>query len=408
MLFKTILSSIAMCALFCASEVLAEPLRESTTLDEVMNIALQHSPLVARVGAEVAAQRAIGMEIQARENPTVDSEIRWPSPKGDDADANEVTVAVSQPLRLSDFGVRERVNGLIQAAASAEERSEILALAQRVRLAYVRACALERRAREAAQYAETTARIQSGVKRSSDAGLTSNGEELLFLAEVAKARLEVKAVEVNLKRARAELSKIAGYPITATLGRPPHRSLPDLEVLLEEGAKFPVHERAELARKLANEQVRQAELDSYGTIVPRLVYERTNERADYFGVGISVELPVNNRSAGERVRASAEGRAAEKQTAYLSGDAYRHEVAALLDELRLSSEAIVSYEEEILPALTRAAANEEQLYTAGKSTTTRLWQILAALSEAQIEVVRRAVQLALDQGELTALTGVDF
>jgi outer membrane protein TolC len=230
----------------------------------------------------------------------------------------------------------------------------------------------------------------------------------LFRAEAKKTQLELNAVTSDLKRAKAELNRIAGFVVAGALVKPPLSDPPSLPALLGSADLLPAQARAKLAVALAREQHRQSELDAYPKFSPRLVFERTNDSASYFGVGISMELPFFDRNQGERLAKNAESHAAQRFAAYLSGDSYRDEVSSLLESLQASTAFLNGYELEILPTLSQALDTEEKLFTAGKGAPVRLWQILRELSAAQREVLERLMGLYSDRIELVAITGTDF
>jgi len=382
--------------------------RNSVTISEVLDRALNESPLVASIEASIAEARAVGLTNGALENPTLDSEVRFPSSYREQRGADEVAVALSQPLRMSDFGPRRRVNELVQSIADEDRKVALLTFAQKVKLAYTKAWALERRSSELARYRETTGRIERVVQDAAEGGLLGSSEGLLFKAEAKRTKLELSALESDTKRAKAELNKISGFEVNGSLTKPPLGAPPALETLLGSAELLPAQARAKLAATLAYEQQRQAELDAYPKFAPRLVYERTNDSTSYFGVGISVELPFFNRNQGERLAKGADAAAAERFAAYLSGDAYRQEVSSLLESLKASTAVINGYEDEIIPTLIQALDAEEKLFASGKGAPTRLWQVLRELSNAQQEVLERLVRLYSDRIELVTITGTDF
>ncbi|NDC39088.1 MAG: TolC family protein [Proteobacteria bacterium] len=296
----------------------------------------------------------------------------------------------------------------MEAVVDADHRVELLVFCQRIKLAYTRAWALERRGQELSKYRDAVERIELAVKKAATAGLLSRSEELLFQAEAKKARLELSAVATDSKRARAELNKIAGFTVRGALKKPSLSRPPSIDILLGEESNLPAQSRAKLAAALAHEQARQAELDGYPKVSPRLIYERTSDYTDYLGAGISVELPFFNRNQGERLAKGAEARASERSAAYFSGEAYREEVSGLLTSLQSSTDLVMGYESEILPALNRALEAEESLFASGKGSSARLWQVLRALATAQEELLERFVRLYADRIELVTLTGTDF
>jgi cobalt-zinc-cadmium efflux system outer membrane protein len=410
MSFRILLPVAFACLAVVGSNAIADPSprKKLVTSADVLERALNESPLVTRIEASIALMRAEGLQNGTVENPVLDSEVRVPTSYGDQRGSDEVALSLSQPLRVSDFGARGNVNRLIQALADEDRRVELLTFAQKVKLAYTKAWALERRSLELARYRDTAGRIERAVQHAADGGLLGSSEGLLFRAEAKKTQLELNALTSDLKRAKAELNRIAGFAVAGTLVKPPLSDPPSLPALLGSADLLPAQARAKMAVALAREQHRQSELDAYPKFSPRLVFERTNDSASYFGVGISMELPFFDRNQGERLARNAEAHAAQRFAAYLSGDSYRDEVSSLLESLQASTAFLNGYEQEILPTLSQALDTEEKLFTAGKGAPVRLWQILRELSAAQREVLERLMGLYSDRIELVAITGTDF
>jgi outer membrane protein TolC len=83
-------------------------------------------------------------------------------------------------------------------------------------------------------------------------------------------------------------------------------------------------------------------------------------------------------------------------------------VSALRASVESAAALVEGYEKEILPTLREALRLEEQLFSSGNGTPSRLWQVLRELSAAQSEAVERLVRVYVDRVELTILTGTDF
>jgi outer membrane protein TolC len=406
-LYKAAVALMMGCAYFPLVAALASATPQ-VTVDELLDRALQESPVAKEIESKIASQRALGLQAGALENPTVDAEVRIPTSYAADRGSDEIAVSLSQPVRVSDLGVRQRVNRLVQAAASQDEKIELLAFSQKVKLGYCKVWALSRRETELKSYLETAGRVERAIGKAAAAGLMGTGEGLLFKAEALKARYELAALSADVKRARADLTKLVGFSVQGELVRPSLAGLPSAQNLGSLEGVLPAESRAQLALRLAREQQRQAELDAFPKLSPRLGYERTNDKTDFLGIGVSFELPFFDRGQGERLARGAEARAAEKTAAYFAGPGYREEVSALRASVESAAALVEGYEKEILPTLREALRLEEQLFSSGNGTPSRLWQVLRELSAAQSEAVERLVRVYVDRVELTILTGTDF
>jgi outer membrane protein TolC len=384
----------------------AEP--QSSSFSEVLTRALVDSPLVKEVAARDAERRLLGYETRTMANPTLDSELRIPESYRNERGDNEVAIALSQPLRPSDFGSRGRVADLMQRTASMEEKLALLGFSQKLKLSFAKSWALAQRVSEVKRSLERVSSIEQQVAQAAESGFVPPGEKALFKAEAVKARYQLDALLSDLQRARAELSKVAGFEVPGALLRPELGALPSSEELLGNGERLPARERASLAVKLATEQLRLAELDAYPKFAPRLVYERTNDSSEYVGVGVSIELPFFHRNQGAKSVRSAELSAAHQVNRYFSGEGFEAEVRALRSSIESSTALLTGYEREILPALREAVVGEEKLLASGQGSFFRVWQTLRELSNAEAEVVERVVGVFSNRSELALLLGVDL
>ncbi len=390
-----------------AALALPSSLNAETTLDSVLDQALNESPMVKEIEVQIATQRSVGIATTTMKNAELDAEIRFPTSSGENRGSDEIAVSLSQPLRPSDFGARARVNRLIAATAKIDRQIELLGFSQRIALAYAKAWAMKRREGELKGYLKLTSAMEQTVKSASEGGFLSPGEGLLFGAEAKKVRYQLTAISTDANRAQADLSKLVGFSVEDRLVRPEISKIPTLESLFE-NATLPTQERAKLALTLAKEQQKLSELDAYPSFAPKLVYERTNDSQDYVGLGISIDLPFSDRNQADRLVRSAEASAAQSQNRYFAGDGFKNEVRALSESLSASAALLNGYEEEIIPMLQEALRAEEKMLNSGQGSVFRVWQTLRELSSAEEETIERLIKFYTDKTELVVLTGTDF
>lgn len=400
--------------LFCliATSIVA-PLTSSAapqtlSVQEVLSRALETSPLVAEVEARIAAERGSGLDLGRWSNPTLDSEVRIPSHTDGANDNNEVAVSLSQPMRISDFGLRQRINGIIQDAADVKRKMEVLEAAQSIRLAFVKTWALENRAASLIESEQRASRYEALVKRGMENGLFGGGESHLFRAEILSLRNRKRALQSDAARSRAELQRQAGFIIDAPLAKPPVGSLPAIGELIKTNSSLPARARAELLVKLAHAQQRLARLDSAPTFAPRFVYERNSDAVNYFGVGVSVDLPFFDRNQGERLQRHAEASAADRMLVYMSGDGFTQQVTALHGALSASLTSVRSTESEILPALREALTAQERQLESGQGSVFQVWQVLREVMHAEDEATSDFLRAHADRAELATIIGQEI
>lgn len=380
----------------------------SVTLEEVLAYAIDQSPSVQEIESRIAQRRAEGIELSILKNPEVDSEIGFPVSYDEKRGSNEASVSLSQPLRLSNFGLRQRINKIISKSADSEKSLEILSLTQNIKLAYVKGWVLQERILQLDLSLKRAQSISNYVQDGITRGLFGVAESSLFKFENESLEAEKLGLGGDLERARAELLHRSGLSIK-------NKKLLPLQLreiaqgdLENEAKDLPVVKRVNLLAELANEQHRLSRLDSFPQFAPRLVYSRNDEGSDYVGVGISVELPFFDRNQAERLRRGAEVRAARSVEQYYSGPQFNEELFSLLKSTQLSQKEVRAYEEKVLPALREALQASDKQLKAGQGSLLQTWQLLQQLRETQARALELWSKAISERAELSILVGKDL
>lgn len=405
------LFSLVLCSVFCTvfSNASKAEIQESKTIrfEALFEQALIKSPVLSDMRAQIQMQRGASITNSTLENPVLDAEIRKPhSPNGERGE-DEIALSLSQPLRVSDFGSRSTVERLLNDLADLDAKTELLIFKQKLKLAYVRCWTFERRQKELTQYAAAAKHVEKSVMRAHEAGLFAKSEAVLFTTEIKRARLELETLGAEILRVRAELARLVGDGVDGIL-EAPKLNLDESQITAYSQSQVPASVRAKIMARLAAEQQRQARLDAFPKFAPRLVFERSNDDREYFGFGISVELPVFNRNQGEQIGRKAGSESAEAWARYVASPEFEAEVSAYSKHLQTSAKLIRGYEEEIVPAIKNVLDLEIRSFDDGKSSPTRVWQALKELSAVQAEVIERLAKLHSDSIEFTILTGQEF
>jgi outer membrane protein TolC len=366
---------------------------------------LQQSPLAQQIEAKFIADRAAGEALATLENPSLDSELRRPSSS---RDSHEVSIALSQPLRASDFGARDRVRRLLEESAQLEQGSALLELALNSRSLYVKVWSLEQSLSQLNAAQKRAQELERRIRQGSESGLYTAGEALLFKAESLKIANRKLRLTGQLSSAKAALARQAGFALHGALAAPVLAAPTEQSLHKRSNVQLPIQQRAALAARLAAAQQELAERDAAPEFAPRITYERDSERSDFFGVGFSVALPVFDRNQAEQKRRLAEATAAKAQQESLGGELYEQQVGAHAQALREAVLITERYEREILPALREALLAQENLLKRGQGSVFQVWQTLRELVTTQDEAIAQRLDAERERSEYVLLTGQEI
>ncbi len=376
--------------------------------EDVLRHALSQSPAIREIDSELAERLADGIELSSFSNPEVEAEIRPAVASKGSADETETAVSISQPLRLSQFGVRAAVADAINRTARSDHKIAILRLSQEIRLGYVKLWTLRERMRQLESAKTRASRIARFLDEAAKKGLLGPAESALFVAEQRRIEADQMGLQADDARAEAELLRLSAYPGPLKDLLP--LSLPELPESFSDMSSapraLPEAERAKLALELASKQAELARKDRFPRFAPIIGYERTGEGTDYIGIGIAFELPFFDRNQPERLKRVAEQEAARQKHSYFEGEAFRREAALFFQSAKDVDAQAKAYRDRVLPALTHAVESYEKLLRAGQGSMLQLWQSQKELYGAQerylellSEAVARRVMLSVFLGK---------
>lgn len=379
-----------------------------TTLEEFRAHALAHSPLVAEIDREYALQVARAIDTKLWANPELSAEETWTRMYIGGANDPQSSVTLSQPMKLSNFGKRDKVAELLQKAGDTEKNIKLLEFAQQTNVNFVRLFALQETVRFLQLAEQDAAKKVSTVRKQVREGLISQGSEALLEGE--KFRLEAQRVgaEASLASLQSELAMALGTTCAVVATRPPQFSkIPAAMNLLEKARSSRISEKARLdiIQELAAEQVRLAELDIFPSVSPRVVYQHTNDGGDFVGAGITIPLPVWNRNQAERTRASAEQDVARRKANLINQGGLELQISSTHAAAVSSERQVEIYTRQAEVSFKAALEAEERAYASGKGSVLEVWQTFRALNEAQLTGLSLRQQAAMARARLSILVG---
>lgn len=403
------LRSIIFCSLwFTPVLCLAESSAVAVTFDEVLEHVLKTSIPALEIEARIVGKKSEGVALSTLSNPELDSEFSYPADYEQERGKNEVSVSVSQALRASNFGLRQRINTLISESADTDRAFELLQLTQAVRLLYGKAWIFQERSSQVDESLSRSRDLGQFVKKGIEQGLFGVAESSLFTSETAVLEAEKLGLQADLDRAKSELLRKSSLSLRGRRLAP--LALPPIErsAVFGNSEALPIAKRIDLLGRLANEQYRLSRLDSFPAFAPRILYNRNEEGTDYVGIGLSIELPFFDRNQAEKMKRNAELNSAKATERYFQGSEFNEELELLLSSALLSSKQVSAYEQRVIPSLRESLSASEKQLRAGQGSVLQVWQVRSQLNEAQSRRLELWLKALSERSELSALVGRDL
>lgn len=375
--------------------------------DEVLQAALENSPFVAEIKAQSEKIRAEGVQLKTLNNPELSGEVRPYVSQHNNLD-EEYEIGLSQPLRLSSFGMRQRVGQLIEESASIDKKLALIEFSGNLRLIYLKAWALQEKEKFTKSLTSQTKSLSDMVQRSTSQGLFPASISKLFEAQIEKLSAELIGVSADRKRAIAELIKktnsISKEQVLSALDLGP---LPK-EDSLSDTSLLPIVDAKRLRLKIATAQRELSRLDSFPKFAPRIAFEHTSDGADRVNVGFQIEIPLFDRNQAERIKSDADARASRSDISSVESGKLQDEVSLILEAVKASSEQAKKYKEKVIPALVAALSAAEREFKAGQGNPQQVFQNLIELSSAQDSYLELVLKALSERVELSIITGKEI
>lgn len=406
--------TIALCA--AATVVRAQPNHDSAlkecavklSLDSFRAHALANSPLVAEIDRDYANRLARAIETELLNNPELAGFQTWTTAYVNGAHEPQSEVSLSQPLRLSNFGKRDKVADLIRKAGDTERGIKLLEFTQQNTVNYVRLYSLQETLKVLAHAERDAANRVATASKQVKEGLLSHGSEAVFQGE--KARIEAQRVgtEGSLAALQSEISTSIGTTCKVIAsGAPSFTKIAPASTLLDKAQASRISEQARLQvlQELATEQTRLAELDAFPIFAPRVVYQHTNDGGDYVGAGITIPLPLFNRNQPDITQASAEREASRRKADLVTKGGLSLLVSTAHAAAMSAQRQVEIYTARVEPSFKTALEAEERSYLSGKGSILEVWQTFRALNEAQVTGLALWQHAAMARARLSILVG---
>lgn len=384
------------------------PCARAFSLEQIRAAALGESPLVAEIDATFAAELGRAFNTEVLENPELGGDHAFAANqiRGDNDPNTQIFLA--QPLRLSNFGARDRVAELIRKAGDNQKGRQLLELTQKISLQFYSLGVLQRMKRVLAKAEELAAHKVALTRKSVQEGLLSEGDERLLEGERYRLLSQRRGVEVSILAMQGELARTVGltcYPsVTETVKVPP---IPPDAVLLDRAgsSQFNENTRAEILLNLSQEQARLEDLDAFPRFSPGAIYQHTNDGGDFIGGSLTIALPIWNRNQGNRGQADSEQASARRKREFLWGGGFQAQIRLLRAASVTALERAELFSSKAVPAFEAGLRSQERLFSAGRGSVIEVWQTLRSYNDAQIEGLALWLEAATKRIELSLLVG---
>jgi outer membrane protein TolC len=410
-LVGTLLVRLVVSAFTIPALVAEERCAATLSFEEFRAYALSKSSLIAEIDRDYALEVAKAIDTEQWANPELSVEQVYTRMKLNGDSDPQVNAYVSQPIKLSNFGKRDQVASLMRRAGDMGKRAKLLEFSQKLLLQYATLYSLQETDKILHDAEEMSAARVAALNKGVKEGLISEGSHSLFIGERFRLQAQQEGLRASLEALRGEISTLIGSPCRMSAsGRPSLTPVPGSDELRKRAKESELSEssRVDLLEALASEQTAMAELDAVPSLIPRFVYQHTNDGGDFVGAGISIPLPVWNRNQAESTRAEAERSAVSMKKKFLAAGGLDSTIASLRLAVASSQRQVEIYRTKVVPSFERAFKAEERLYKEGKGSLLDLWQTFRAMNEARLSELTMQTSAIKHRAELAVLVGEEI
>lgn len=344
---------------------------ERYTLDNLLMVAIEKNPSVAIFRANVEAQKGVVVSSRAYPNPELGIEAgRGRSLDGPDS-GGEYSVSIGQPIeRPARRHFREKAAEAGVLSSEKEKEGYLLLLRSDVKKGFYRLLHDKRIVKLAGE----NAGVMDGLLKAAEARVKA-GEAPEF--ELVKARVEKLRVDKELKRAekrvivsKAALNALLGNTLPEDFDIEGDFSVPekrfDLQSLLKNAVeKHPSILKARREAEAKGYTIRMEEASVFPGVTLKGFAGRETGR-EWYGVGLSLPIPVWYRKTGEIAAASAEKMKAEAEASRVQAE-LTNTIIEEYQNYNIAIDQIEVFEKGLLKQAEEALRIAEASYRHGES-----------------------------------------
>jgi outer membrane protein, heavy metal efflux system len=369
----------------------------SLTLEEALRLSLLHSPEIKKIDAALAQKLAAATEAQLPENPELEMEGLVPANKAEDLRITpKYNVQLTQPFRLSHFGLRQTYAAALKQTANVERQADLLRVLNETVLLYYRLWMLQKKevilADSEQQAQEVVARIAEALEKRETPATEGN----LFKAEAIRFGVELKSTQAERLQAEADLLAAMGSP-----RKPLQLTEPRLKPIPTDLFKLTgfAQGRANLQRLVEQKQRAAARrydvarLDTFPQLSLRGLYERSADGRDQeWGAGLVVRVPVWDWNQAELQRAKAENAVAVAEARAFDRLTFDRLVEIRHKQATAAQTRAEAYWQQVIPAYLKSYELSRHMFDQGQVNMLQLWQVQQKVTEATDTALRNTVE----------------
>lgn len=376
------------------------------TLHETLRRSLRNHPDIARLGEGLADKLATAIEIEVKLNPSIALSrgvVLAPGDRG-----NTYSFEMEQPLRPSDFGLRDLYAGALRVTANLEQQVDVIRILSDTAVNYYRLWALQER-----EAILEDARIQAGLvveslQQQLAAGQGNVSQQSIFQAEAARFGAELLAVRGERAGAQAELQRATGLAFRELrLAQPGFTPVPSTFALTRFADSRSGVRRIILARRAAASRgLDVAMADRFPEFGPGIMYSYNSmDKEAEFAFTISARLPLWDQNQGPITRARGALDAANRELAAYDRVSLDRIIEGRRQQVLNLEARANAFRNEVIPAYHAAYDASLAQFRAGQATTLQLYEVQRSRIESQEKALDYAVEALSARSQLEQLIG---
>lgn len=378
------------------------------SLDELIRVALEKNPRLARATFAIDAARGRTLQAGLYPNPVL-------SATADELNDRQGRGGIITAPNFSQEIVTGGKLSLSQAVAAKEiDQATLGVLAERyaliaaVRAAYADAYILQRRVEILGELVKLAEQSATNGKALFDRGLLAELDFLQLEIEQERVRANLEAARKEVPPAQRRLAAIVGDPQMSLKRLASFYSADLPEYDLEQvrqivAATHPTIRSARLGVERAQIAVRRAEVERIPNVTIQGGFVRQNQnKSNDYSVGVSLPLPVWNRNQGNILTAQAEVGAASRDVGRIENELIER-LATTYRSYAAAKELADRYGRTIIPKAEKSYQLSAGAFKGGQFEYLRVLQAQRALAEARLEYLRTTGEAWRASGELSGL-----
>jgi len=388
------------------------PATNVLTLQSALRLALDNNPELRASSGRMDAATGRASQAALWPNPELTLEAEdWPVSGGGNFSDAKQTIGLAQTVPFPGKKKLEHQIGLsdvrLSEAALSLRRMELI---RDVKSAFYRVLAAERLVQVADELVSVAEASSATARKRVTAGAAADHEQLRAEIPLEQARIELSMFQHELTTARHALAlllgrpALAGAPITGSLRETANLAL--LEQKQEQWlSAHPGLLVVKAARERAEFELRRARLEPYPDVRMGLAGGRIGETGQSIvQLGLSVPLPIIDRSKGRKQEAQANVRIAGADQDAIE-QRLLGEWSTAGKRLLAAQEQAANYRERILPKANEALRLVQMGFEQGKFSFMDLLDTQRTTAEARLAYQQKLLELNLAQTELESLAG---